>query len=288
MEMDHPAELPIRLFLMNAVEGKAHMSEEIIERVADDIKAALNKQFNGGPRDTFKLRMSNLGRPKCQLWYEKNKPELKADLPPNFMMNMMIGDIVEAVFKGVLRAAGVPFKDAGKVKLELPDGTIINGEYDMILDGRVDDVKSASDYSYNFKFKDLETLQQGDSFGYCSQLVGYAKAADKDVGGWWVVNKMNGHFKYVDANGIDDKAQMDKIQETVEFINQDKPFERCFEPEPETFYKKETGNLKLCATCGFCGFKRDCWPELQSLPSRVSKAKSAPIVDYVFIGDGLD
>lgn len=287
MDMGHSAELPIRLFLLQAAKGEAKIAEEIVDRVASDVKAALNKQFNSGPRDTFKLRMSNLGRPKCQLWYEKNMPEIKEAPPASFVMNMMIGDIVEAVFKGILRAAGVAFKDAGNVKLKLADGTVINGEYDMVLDGRVDDVKSASPYSYDNKFKSLEVLQENDSFGYCSQLVGYAKAADKEVGGWWVINKQNGEFKYVDANLIDVDAQMVKIQQTVDYINNDEPFERCYEPEPETFYRKETGNLKLRMECTFCGFKKHCWPDLQTQPSRVSKAKNPPDVDYVFIGDGL-
>lgn len=286
--MEHAVELPIMLFLKDAVEGKASVSDEIIEQVAEDVKASLHKQFNSGPRDEFRLRMSNIGRPKCQLWFEKNDPENKIPPPPHFIMNMLIGDIVEAVFKGILRASGVDFKDAGKVKLELPDGTIINGEYDMVLDGKVDDVKSASPYSYDNKFKDVETLASNDSFGYCSQLVGYAKAANLDVGGWWVVNKQNGMFKYVNADALDVDEQMSKIVDTVEYINEGKPFERCYSAEPETFYKKPSGNLKLCAECSFCAHKKKCWPELQTMPSRVSKARVPAPVDYVFIGDGLD
>jgi hypothetical protein len=104
-------------------------------------------------------------------------------------MNMLLGDIVEAVFKGLLRASGVQFEDNNNVTLKLGDDKEIQGEYDLILDDKVDDIKSASPWSYNNKFVNLETLQQGDSFGYVSQLVGYAKGADKDVGGWWVVKE---------------------------------------------------------------------------------------------------
>jgi hypothetical protein len=200
---------------------------------------------------------------------------------------MMLGDIVEAVFKGLLRAAGVSFTDNQKVTLTTKNGVEINGEYDMVLDGKVDDVKSASPWSYQNKFQDFETLAKGDSFGYVSQLVGYAVAAGKEVGGWWVVNKANGEFKYVSANGVDVDAQLDKIQDTVDYITEDKPFERCFEAVPETYYKKPSGNLKLGAECGFCAFKHKCWPNLQTLPSRVSKSVNPPMVDYVFVGDEL-
>jgi hypothetical protein len=286
--MNHTAELALHTFLQKALKGETIVDESVIEQVGNDVAAAMRKQFSSGSRDEFKLRMSNLGRPTCQLWFEKNSPEDKTPFPPQFLVNMILGDIVEAVFKGLLRAADVEFTDNEKVVLTLSDGTEINGEFDMILDDRVDDVKSASPWSYQHKFADFETLAKGDTFGYVSQLVGYATAANKEVGGWWVINKANGEFKYVDANAVDADAEIKKIEETVKYIQEDKPFERCFEPVPETYRKKASGNLKLGTTCGFCSYKHKCWPDLQTLPSRVSTAKEKPMVDYVFIGDELD
>ena len=123
--------------------GETAMSKVVAQQVAADVEAALYKQFDSGPRDAFRLRMSNIGKPKCQLWFEKNDPKDKTPLPPHFLMNMILGDIVEAVFKGLLRAAGVEFKDNDTVTLDLPNGKSIKGEYDMELDGKIDDVKSA-------------------------------------------------------------------------------------------------------------------------------------------------
>lgn len=285
--MNHVAELALHTFLQKALAGETTVDEAVIEHVGKDVSDAVRKQFSSGSRDEFKLRMSNLGRPKCQLWFEKNDSEDKTPFPPHFLVNMMLGDIVEAVFKGLLRAAAVEFTDNEKVVLTLSDGTEINGEYDMVLDGKVDDVKSASPWSYQHKFTDFETLAKGDSFGYVSQLVGYATAANKEVGGWWVINKANGEFKYVDASSVDTASELQKIEETVKYIKEDKPFERCFEAIPETYRKKASGNLKLNTTCGFCAYKHKCWPGLQTLPSRVSTAKEKPMVDYVFIGDEL-
>ena len=284
--MNHPAELAVYTFLQSAMDGKAKMTDEVTDMVASDVKAALNKQFNSGPRDEFRLRMSNIGKPKCQLWFEKNDPEDKTPLPPHFLMNMILGDIVEAVFKGLLRAAGQDFKDNENVTLKLPNGQEIKGEYDMEMNGRIDDVKSASKWSYENKFSDLQSLQSKDSFGYVAQLVGYATAAGKDVGGWWVVNKGNGEFKYVDASEVDKDAVLQDIQSLVDYLDNDEPFERCFEPVPETYYKKPSGNLVLPSACKFCSFKHKCHPTLQPLPSRVSKSATPPEVDYVFIGDG--
>jgi hypothetical protein len=283
--VNHPAELAIFSFLQKAMAGETTMTEEVADQVASDVKAALFKQFDSGPRDEFRLRMSNIGKPKCQLWFEKNDSEGKTDFPPHFLMNMILGDIVEAVFKGILRSAGVEFKDNAKVTLSLPNGVEINGEYDMELDGKIDDVKSASPWSYQNKFASYDSLAMGDSFGYIPQLVGYAEAAGKEVGGWWVINKANGEFKYVPAEGVDKDAVLKDIEDLTDYINQDKPFERCFEAIEETFYKKKTGNLKLGTGCGFCAFKHKCWPDLQTLPAVESKAKNPPIVDYVYLAE---
>jgi len=281
--MNHPAELAMLSFLQKAMAGESTMTEEVADKVASDVKNALFKQFDSGPRDDFRLRMSNIGKPRCQLWFEKNDPEDKTPFPPNFLMNMILGDIVEAVFKGIMRAANIDFKDNDYVTLKLPNGVEIKGEYDMELEGKIDDVKSASPWSYQNKFASFDALATGDSFGYIPQLVGYAEGAGKEVGGWWVVNKANGEFKYVSADGVDKQAVLDDIEDLTDYINNDEPFEREFEPIEETFYRKKTGNTKLGVTCGFCAFKHKCWPMVQTIPSVVSKAQNPPIIDYIHI-----
>ena len=278
--MHHPAELALHQYMEDAVKGKTEMSEEVIEQVSNDIADALHRQFGSGKkRGDFRLRMSNVGRPTCQLWYEKNKPEVALPFPTTFIMNMMLGDIVEAVFKGLLKSAGVRYEEPENVTLDL-DGTSINGTYDIVINGAVDDVKSASNWSYNNKFESYDTLAAGDSFGYIGQLAGYAKASGKDVGGWWVVNKANGQFKYVPASGLDLDTEVAKLQATADTV-EDNKFERCFEPVPETFRGKETGNKILNNGCRFCSFRMDCWDNLTERPAVMSKAKVPPITSYI-------
>ena len=279
--MQHPAELAVHSYLRKSISDEASMSQEVIDKVAEDIKDALHKQFNSEKR-VFKKRMSNIGRPTCQLWFDKNKPEGAEPLPVSFKINMIIGDIVEAVFKGLLRASGTSFDDNDKVTLKLSNGGEVSGEYDMVLDGKVDDVKSASPWSFTNKFEDFHTLNKGDTFGYVSQLVGYATAADKGIGGWWVVNKANGEFKYVSAAEANKEEVLQKIEDTYDYLDNDEPFERCFEAEPETYRGKASGNYKLSKTCGFCAHRHKCWPTLRALPSQVySGKKTPPTVEYV-------
>ena len=283
--MNHPAELAIHSFLQRAAEGKSFVDGDILDTVAKDVRDSLARQFSGEKR-TFKLRMSNIGRKKCQLWFEKNHPGEKISDSPYFLINMILGDIIEAVFKGLLRASKVEFGDSEKVSLKLNDMSV-DGTYDLVLNGRVDDVKSASPWAYENKFTDLDTLQGKDSFGYVSQLVGYAKAKGVPVGGWWVVNKANGNFKYISANSVDVDKEMEKIQNTVDYINNDEPFERCYEPVEETYYGKPSGNLKLGIECSLCSYREKCW-DLQVLPSKVSRSANPPLVNYVKLADAQD
>ena len=238
--MNHPAELALHQYMQDAANGKSTMSEDTIKQVGLDVMGALGRQFGGGnKRDKFGLRMSNVGRPTCQLWFDKNEPEKALPFPTTFVMNMMLGDIVEAVFKGLLKEAGVTYEDDAKVVLDLDDDTSITGTYDIVIDGAVDDIKSASNWSYTNKFESYDTLRQGDAFGYVAQLAGYAKASGKRAGGWWVVNKANGEFKYVPATGIDVDEEVGRIKETADAVEAN-TFERCFDAVPETFRGKPT------------------------------------------------
>ena len=162
--MNHPAELAIHSFLQKVMLGKSSIDDSILDTVAADIKDALSRQLSGDKKE-FRLRMSNLGRKRCQLWFEKNNPESKLPDSPFFIINMMLGDIVEAVFKGLLRASKVEFEDSKKVVLKTKNKDI-EGSYDLVLNGKVDDVKSTSPWAYENKFIDFETLSSKDSFGY--------------------------------------------------------------------------------------------------------------------------
>ena len=101
-------------------------------------------------------------------------------------------------------------------------------------------------------------MKELDGFGYVAQLAGYAKASGKKAGGWWVVNKANGDFKYIAPTGLDIDEEINYINKTVEQVNNNK-FKRCFEPEMETFRGKETGNKVLNKHCTFCSYRFDCW-----------------------------
>jgi hypothetical protein len=281
--MNHPAEIKVHQYLASVQAGDATLSDEVIEQVTKDVRDALVRQFSKRD-DKFRLRMSNIGRDYCQLWFDKNDPKAAIPFSTNFIINMMIGDIVEAVFKGLLVQAGVSFSNGEKVTWDLEAGVSIDGTPDLIMDGKVDDVKSASPWSYENKFKDYATLAEKDSFGYISQLAGYAQAAKVQPGGWWVINKANGEFKYVAAEGIDVAEVAENTKAIVAKLAENK-FERCYEAEEETYRKKPTGNTILGKECQWCSYRYKCWPGLKEMPSLVSQAEMKPFVSYVTIDE---
>lgn len=284
--MQHPAELKVHQYIEKVRTGKASVSEKTINQITEDVRAALVRQFVDKRNKEFSLRMSNVGRPYCQLWFEKNKPEEATTTSSNFLMNMMIGDIVEAVFKGLLTEAGVIYSNGEKVTLKAGKHEI-QGTPDLTIDGAVDDVKSASDWSYRNKFVDFNTLASSDSFGYVAQLAGYARAMRVKPGGWWVINKAKGEFKYVPATGIDTDSEIQKISEKADEL-QANEFRRCFPPVEETYRNKPTGNLVLGQECQWCSFRYPCWGTLEERPSLVSRAENPPMVAYVQIAKNKD
>ena len=169
--LNHPAELAIHSYLGSVVNNKSTFSSETAAQVAEDVREAVLRQFNRTEPKGFRLRMSNVGRPYCQLWFEKNKPETAMPRPTTFVMNMILGDIIEAIFKGILKEAKVEYQDSERVTLPLKNANI-DGTYDLIIDEAVDDVKSASDWSYKHKFQSYKVLKDNDSFGYVGQLAG--------------------------------------------------------------------------------------------------------------------
>jgi hypothetical protein len=255
--------------------------EAWIEEAGEQFKDALRKQFV--PRennDKFRVRMSNIGRPLCQLQQEKallEAGEARPRMPYNHVMRMVIGDSVEVISRFVMKIAGINVtSDGDKVELDVA-GEKIKGESDIDIDRKVWDIKSTSPWGFTNKWmKGYSGLAEDDSFGYIGQIMGYSDAQDKEPGGWVVINKSTGEWEFVSFEGSEeDKARIRQEREnTVMTLRDNLPFMRRFEPVVETYYRKPTGAVKIPNQCGFCDHKHRCWPEAKFLPQPGSKAKN--------------
>ena len=113
--------------------------------------SALLKQFAEDRKDKFELRMSNVGRPLCQLQMEAKG--IKGDGQPyNNKMRNTFGDLVEALAIFVIKSAGVKIDSEQKeVKYKFEEDSM-SGRLDVEIDNKVWDIKSASPYSFEHKF----------------------------------------------------------------------------------------------------------------------------------------
>jgi len=249
--------------------------EQWIEDAGEMFKEGLRKQL-GREKEPFRLRMSNIGRPACQLQMEKADEE-RSKMPYNHIVRMMLGDAIEAIVEVLLRVSGANVT-GGKNQAEFGiAGTVIKGENDIEIDGKVYDTKSSSPWAYDNKWQDgWHGVAKDDAFGYCAQLLGYSKGLNAEMGGWIVVNKSTGEIRVVEAEPSPQELEKleAEISERIHRINSDEKFERCFEPVTEYFRGKPTGSKRLHTTCTFCPFMRKCWPDAEYQPQTGSKAAS--------------
>lgn len=264
-------------YLVNVLDGKAEMPSYLFDEFADLSRKALEKHFTRKKED-FRLRMSNVGKPLCQLQMQAKgvEPEKPSH---DFIVRMIIGDMLEALVIVLLKAAKIEVKSQHqKVSLGVGDRQI-EGEYDIELDDGIYDIKSVSPFSFTTKFNadnGYDKIKQSDSFGYISQGHGYGMAANKPFKGWIAINKTTGEIVFTDSKHTDaeKKEVYSKIYNTSVALLDEKPFERCFTDVEEVYYSKPTGNRTLGIECSYCPYKHDCWDNLEFRRQLPSKGKN--------------
>lgn len=261
-------------FLNRVRDDPSEISDDIVEEFGNACKNVFRKQFIEQREKGFRLRMSNIGRPLCQLQMEKSQTKTDGQ-SYNTLFRNLYGDMIEAAAIAIMKAAGVDIQSQHEeVSLNVA-GTIVKGTLDLVIDGRIWDVKSASPWSFDHKFTSFEAVVNDDAFGYLSQIVGYAEAKNRPFGGWIVINKVTGEWRVIEAPVFSDevrKTALENIYNTTKAIMTDRPFERCFTDIPEKFRKKETGNKILEMPCRMCAYKEACWPRLEYRPAIKSEA----------------
>ena len=279
--------LDVLHFLQEVLAGESQgIPDDVLEEAGEQLKESLRKQFNTPRSEKFRLRASNIGRPLCQLQHEKMGTK-GIPLNPSQLLNFVFGDIVEVVYMAILKSIyGKSLKGEQEVSVELA-GVTIKGHTDLSIAGYVHDVKSASHWSFTHKFDTGDTMKSGDAFGYIPQLVFYSRGGAGKIGGWFVMDKSNGDVKFVPLELSKEEEQQiwQELEDKVRKLNDDAPFEKCFDDEPEVFYKKETGNRILGTSCRFCQYRNTCWPNLQVRPKIPSKSKNPQDEYYTHVAE---
>ena len=282
----------VQSFLKMATDDSVAVSDKLIDEFGEMCKDAFRKQFTNKREKSFRARMSNIGKPLCQLQMEKSnaKPEGQ---PYNNKMRNTFGDLIEALAVTIIKASGIKVDSTQKSVSYNMDKSKIDGTYDIEIGKSIYDIKSASPWAFEHKFGDeggFNSIVEDDSFGYLSQGYLYSESENKRFGGWIVINKSTGEWLVTETPTEDEKYKNIAInlsKENLHALDEGKPFRRCFSDIEETFRKIPTGNKVLGIVCSFCPYKFPCWgkDKLQYLPQQQSKGKSPKWVYYTEVNN---
>ena len=281
----------VQSYLDKVSKEPVKISDKLVEEFGEACKESLRKQFSEERREKFQVRMSNVGRPLCQLQMEAQNVKGEGQ-PYNVKMRNTFGDLIEALAMFVLKSSGVEIEDEQKkVKYKFNDSEI-EGRLDVKIDQKVWDIKSASPYSFEKKFGEaggFEEIAKEDAFGYIPQGYLYSESEKVPFGGWIVINKSTGEWLVCEVPLADDQYKKDALElanKNTKAIKSKIPFKRCYNDIEETFRTKKTGNKVLGTVCSFCPYKLPCWgSKLQLLPQQQSQGKNPKWVWYTEVNN---
>jgi len=228
------------------------LTEEDIDNTLVGMREALMSWATPRERDSnFTVRMSNVGKPARQLWYEKRDPQGRGGIDGATQIKFLYGHLLEEIVLMLVRMAGHKVTD--EQKEVVVDGIV--GHMDCKINGEVVDVKTASRFAFN-KFRDGR-LSQDDPFGYLGQLAGYEAAEGTENGGFLVLNKESGELCMYVPDDLDKPNIKASISNLLPALELDTPPELCYNPIPDG----KKGNMKLAKGCNWCKYKHDCYKD---------------------------
>lgn len=224
------------------------ISEDLIDNFGEAMKEAIRSWSTPQGRDGFSLRMSNIGRPMRQLWFEKQAEAKDKRLHASLFVKFLYGHLLEELLLLLVKMSGHKVTDEQK-EVEING---IKGHMDCKIDGEVVDIKSASGFSFSKFSKGL--LSEDDPFGYLSQLAAYEHAEGTNEGGFLVINKETGELCFYQPEELDKPNVKQKIKDLKHKLTLVNPPDFCYSPIPEG----KSGNMRLPKNCAYCPHKFEC------------------------------
>lgn len=204
------------------------------------------------------LSFSEVGKPCLrQLWYDVNVPHTKEPIDAGLRIKFLYGDMLEDLVLSLAESAGHTVeKQQEKVKYDVGNGWFISGRIDAVIDGVVVDVKSTTKYGV----KKFENNLVDDPFGYKHQLTGYAAGLGIDSAGFITIQKELGHIAYFPQEVDKGHFHAQAVAATEAVMEEENTLPRL----PDVPMSSSSKNKKLCTTCSYCGYKKECWPHVRT------------------------
>jgi len=225
-----------------------NVTDKQIEDFGNYMQEALRDWLTPKANSKPTLRMSNIGKPSRQLWFDMNSERKARGINAPTMIKFLYGHILERVVLFLTELGGHEVTDEQK---EIKVNGIL-GHMDCKIDGEVIDVKSASNYAFQ-KFKN-GTLAEDDPFGYMAQLAGYEEAEGTDNGGFLAINKETGELALFQPQELDKPNIDSRIKQIKSQVKKKTLPDFCYEPVADG----TSGNFKLARGCTWCPHKFEC------------------------------
>ena len=239
------------LFSLDPIKMDEKEVDKHIDNFGEMLKVHIKAFMYEEPRTRGNLRLSAIGKPDRQLWYDVNSKNEIEDLTSSTRIKFLYGYILEELLLLCASIAGHKVTDQQKeVNIE---GVL--GHQDSMIDDVLIDCKSASSYSFK-KFKQNNLLED-DPFGYIAQISAYAEANQVDKAAFLVIDKSSGEICLTPVHQMEMINAKERVKHLKGMVSDSHVPDRCYAPIADG----ESGNLKLAIGCIYCSHKRECWQD---------------------------
>ena len=239
------------LFSLDPIKMDEKEVDKHIDTFGEMLKVHIKAFMYEEPRTKGNLRLSAIGKPDRQLWYDVNSKKEIEDLTPSTRIKFLYGYILEELLLLCASISGHKVTDQQKeVNIE---GVL--GHQDSMIDDVLIDCKSASAYSFK-KFKQNNLLED-DPFGYIAQISAYAEANQVNKAAFLVIDKSSGEICLTPVHQMEMINAKERVKHLKGMVSNNHVPDRCYDPVADG----ESGNLKLAIGCVYCSHKRECWSD---------------------------
>ena len=239
------------LFNLTPIERDEKEVDELIDKFGDMLKVHIKEFMYSKPRDSGNLRLSGIGKPNRQIWYDVNTEATEEQLPPSTRIKFLYGYILEEL---LLLCASVAGHTVEAQQKEVSVEGVL-GHQDAVIDGVLVDCKSASGFS--FKKFESNTIAEDDPFGYIAQISAYAQANDINKAAFLVIDKSTGKICLTPVHAMEMINAGDRVKKIKKIVAGDTIPDRCYNSVPDG----KSGNYKLPIGCVYCRHKTLCWSD---------------------------